>query len=87
MPISNAMRAALRALSYPEPDIRKTYPLERRVKLLASKMGTLQPNGCYSIDSAFCHSHHTIPLRIPPTARKRWYTKIRCCCFSMAAAG
>ena len=41
MPISNAMRAALRALSYPEPDIRKTYPLERRVKLLASKMGTL----------------------------------------------
>ena len=64
MPISNAMRAALRALSYPEPDIRKTYPLERRVKLLASKMGTLQPNGCYSIDSAFCHSHHTIPLRI-----------------------
>ena len=64
MPISNAMRAALRALSYPEPDIRKTYPLERRVKLLASKMGTLQPNGCYSIDSAFCHNSHTIPLRI-----------------------
>ena len=36
MAISKAMRAALKALSYPEPDIRKTYKLERELTNLTS---------------------------------------------------
>lgn len=35
MPINNAVKAALRALSYPEMDLSKTYKLERAVKNLA----------------------------------------------------
>jgi len=36
MAINKAMRAALNALSYPEIDIKRTYPLERELKKIAS---------------------------------------------------
>ena len=37
MAINKAMRAALKALSYPEPDITQTYKLKRQVEAIANK--------------------------------------------------
>lgn len=64
MPISNAMRAALRALSYPGADIRRTYPLERRVKVLVGKVRPPEADSCLRIDSCLCQESHIIPLRL-----------------------
>lgn len=67
MAISSAMRAALRALSYPEPDIRRTYRLERRVKTLTGRVGHPSEE-CRKINSAVCDDGQLIPVRIyfPP---------------------
>jgi len=72
MPISKAMQAALRALSYPEPDIRRTYRLEREVKRLGGKLSSPAGYAVRSVDSCFCFSAHAVPLRvyIPENERK-----------------
>ena len=37
MSINKAMRAALKALSYPEPDITQAYKLKRQVETIANR--------------------------------------------------
>lgn len=68
MAISNAMRAALRALSYPSADIRRTYPLERRAKALAGKVHPSSENACRQIDGSVDLGTHSVPVRtyFPP---------------------
>lgn len=68
MAISKAMHAALRAISYPEPDIRRTYRMEREVKRIG---GRLMPSPGYAVqvlDSSYCSGDRMISLRIytPP---------------------
>lgn len=64
MAISKAMQTALRALSYPEPDIRRTYRLEREVKRIGGKLAPAIGHTIQAVDSCFCFSSHTVPLRI-----------------------
>jgi len=54
MAINKAMLAALKALSYPDVDIKKTYKLHRRVKNLNSKLFRLSRHlGSYSVKWRF----------------------------------
>lgn len=63
MAINKAMQAALKALSYPELDIRKTYKLERELTNLTSKR-LIHP-GLYKIwDHKVPCADHEIPIRI-----------------------
>lgn len=63
MAINKAMRAALSALSYPEIDIKKSYPLERELKKLAS--WRLKKPHLYRIwEHEVPCGDHTIPVRI-----------------------
>lgn len=64
MPISKAMQAALHALSYPEPDIRRTYRLEREVKRLGGRLAPPAGYMVHTVDSCFCFSAHTVPMRV-----------------------
>ena len=63
MAINKAMRAALKALSYPEPDIRKTYKLERELTNLTSIRLT-RPNLYRVWDHKVPSGDHEIPIRI-----------------------
>jgi len=63
MAINKAMLAALKALSYPELDIKKTYKLERELTNLTSKR-IIRP-GLYKIwDHKVPQTDHEIPIRI-----------------------
>lgn len=58
--INKAMRAALKALSYPDIDIRKTYPLERAIRTAAGR-----PSLFYKPwDHTVHYGEHDIPVRI-----------------------
>ncbi len=63
MAISKAMLAALKALSYPDVDIRKTYKLHRKVKNLNGRGFRISRN--YEIwDRLVLNGEHEIPVRI-----------------------
>lgn len=63
MAINKAMRAALSALSYPEIDIKKTYPLERELKKIASRR--LKKPHLYRVwEHKVPCGDHKIPVRI-----------------------
>jgi acetyl esterase/lipase len=64
MAISKAMQTALRALSYPELDIRRTYRLEREVKRIGGKLAPTVGHSIHTVDTCFCFSSHIVPLRI-----------------------
>ena len=51
MAISKAMQTALRALSYPEPDIRRTYRLEREVKRIGGRLAPAVGLNIHTIDT------------------------------------
>lgn len=63
MAISKAMRAALKALSYPDIDIKKTYKLERTVENLTAKKWLKLPN-YQTWDQKVSVDDHEIPVRI-----------------------
>ena len=71
MAISKAMRAALSALSYPEIDIKKTYPLERELKRIAS--WRIKKPHLYRIwEHEVPCGDHKVPVRIfTPSEDKR----------------
>ncbi len=63
MAISKVMLAALKALSYPDVDIKKTYKLHRRVKNLKGRGFKTSKN--YKIwDHLILNGEHEIPVRI-----------------------
>ena len=63
MAINKAMLAALKALSYPDVDIRKTYKLHRKVKKLNGKGFKLTK--CYEmLDRCVLNGEHEVPVRI-----------------------
>lgn len=62
MAINKAMKLALKALSYPDIDIKKTYKLERSIDNLR---GVTLPNSDYSIwDHAVVRDDHEVAVRI-----------------------
>jgi len=63
MAINKAMRAALNALSYPEIDIKKTYPLERELKKIAS-WRLRKPNLYRVWEHEVPCGDHKVPVRI-----------------------
>ena len=63
MAINKAMQAALKALSYPELDIRKTYKLERELTNLTSKR-LIRPDLYKIWDHKVPCAGHEIPIRI-----------------------
>lgn len=63
MAISKAMRAALSALSYPEIDIKRTYPLERELKKLTSRR--IRKPDLYRVwEHEVSSGDHSVPVRI-----------------------
>lgn len=63
MAISKAMRAALSALSYPEIDVKRTYPLERELKKLTSRR--IRKPDLYRVwEHEVPSGDHTVPVRI-----------------------
>ena len=61
MAINNAMRMALRALSYPELDLKKTYKLQRQLKTAANPV--IRP--LYKMwDHKVCLEDYEIPVRV-----------------------
>jgi len=73
MAINKAMRAALSALSYPEIDIRKTFPLERELKKITS--WRLKKPDLYHIwEHAVPRGDHDIPVRIFTPSEKARYS-------------
>ncbi len=67
MAINKAMMAALRALSYPDPDVKKTYRLERQVQDLADRLRP-KPTLYNSWDREIPCGGRNVPVRIfaPP---------------------
>ena len=63
MAINKAMRAALKALSYPEPNVKKTYKLERQLDELSKTPKT--PPITYRMWNHIVYSgSHSIPVRL-----------------------
>lgn len=63
MAINKAMRAALKALSYPDLDIKKTYKMERQVHELTGKLHQ-KPPLYKSWDREIPCGDHNVPVRI-----------------------
>ena len=84
MAINKYMRAALRALSYAEPDIKRNYRLLRTAETAAKapKLRSLY----HTWEHRVLNGGHEVPVRI--FCRDRRQTGgCRCCCFSTAADG
>ncbi len=62
MAISKAVKAALKVLSYPDPDVRKTYLIERKLKKL-NKMHPKDPR-YRTWDHEVSCGDHKVPVRI-----------------------
>lgn len=71
MAINKAMRAALKALSYPDIDVKKTYPIERELANLTSKR-LLKPPLYKVWDHVVPCGDHKVPVRIftPPGGKR-----------------
>ena len=67
MAINKALRAALKALSYPELDVKKNYRMEREWVNLTSKR-VVKPHLKQILDRSVMCADHTVPVRIftPP---------------------
>lgn len=67
MAINKAMMAALKALSYPDPDVKKTYLLERQFQDLADRLRP-RPSLYNTWDREICSGDRCVPVRIfaPP---------------------
>lgn len=67
MAINKAMMAALKALSYPDLDVKKTYLLERQVQDLADRLRP-KPSLYNTWDREICSGDRCVPVRIfaPP---------------------
>lgn len=63
MAINKAMRAALKAISYPDPDITKTYRIVRQVESVTSKK-IIMPRFCNVRDEKIPGTAKDIPVRI-----------------------
>lgn len=71
MAINKAMRAALKALSYPDIDIKKTYKVERQIIAITSKHLRKPPYRAW--DHKVSCGDHEIPVRIFSCSDSLWH--------------
>lgn len=63
MAINKAMKAALKVLSFPDPDIKKSYKLVRKLEKATTKRVT-NPKNCQIQNVTVPRDGHDIPVRI-----------------------
>ncbi|WP_020073465.1 alpha/beta hydrolase [Faecalispora sporosphaeroides] len=70
MAINKVMRAALKAITSLEPDVKKTYKMERQFQILTSRLRG-KPKDYKMWDHTVCCEGHAIPVRLFAPSRKR----------------